>query len=708
MLHAGVLRSRQAHARITSVATGAAASMDDVAAVLTREELPGGFDDRVRHYGDAIAAVAAESEAAVEAALAALEYETEPLASVHDPRESVRDDAPLVHEAPEFGQPERHPRTVDNPGYVRNVDDYHSLEVGDVDAGLRAADHVHGASYRTPRTNHCNLDRHCCLAEWDGDTLRLTETVGSPTSAARKLEALFGDCEVEVSQPPHSGSSFGGRSLPKLTLEPVAAALARAAGRPVRLAFDREEEFTAAESRHATYVDVTAGATADGDLTTLAIDVVADTGAYPNGVGHIVLAAFEHRPLDVYRLDDYRYEGVSAFTNNLPAGEYRGIGVTQLTWALDSHLDELARRAGFDPVDFRRRNWVEEGDERPHTGAPVTSCGLRECLARGRETFEGLRTDPDDDAVVTGWGVGVGGQSTTPASKHNTDHTEARLVLSPEGSLVVETGSIDLGQGSETVLGQMAADRSGMPLEWVRVEGYAPGDDVDDKYGSVANRTTYLMGRAVTEAAADLGAAVRERAAAGWDVPAEDLLVADGRVAGPDGRSVPVADLLEEPLEATSRVETSAGPIGYGVHFAAVQVDTETGATDVTAYVAAQDVGFAINPSLVEGQLEGAVQHGIEFATLSAVELTNGVPANATLADYPVSSPHEMPDRLACEIVESNEASGPFGAKGVGTPSMPPVAPAVTNAIRDAVGQRFTEAPVRDEDVFLGLREGDR
>jgi CO/xanthine dehydrogenase Mo-binding subunit len=723
VLHAGVLRSQQPHARLTEVRTGEAAAMDDVAAVVAREDLPGGFDDRVRHYGDAVVAVAAETREAVEAALSAIEYDTEPLASVHDPRESVGADAPLIHDDPAFGQPERHPRRVENPAYEQNVADYHRRTVGDVEAGLQEADHVHEATYRTPRVNHCNLDRHCCLAEWEGDTLRLTETVGSPPSAERKLEALFDDCEVAVEHPPHAGSSFGGRSLPKLTLEPVAAKLARETGRPVRLAFDREEEFTAAESRHATYVELTAGATEEGDLTTLTVDVVADTGAYPNGVGHIVLSAFEHRPLDVYRLANYRYEGVASYTNNPPAGEYRGIGVTQLTWALDSHLDELARQAGFDPVAFRRDNWVAEGHERPHTGAPVTSCGLRECLERGRETFAELRSGQDDDhpthtdddhpthtddAVVTGWGVGVGGQSTTPASKHNVDHTEARVVLSPDGELVVRTGGIDVGQGAETALAQIAAEASGVPMERIRIEGYAHDDGVDDKYGSVANRTTYLMGRAVAEAAAELAGELCDRAAAELDAAAADLAVATGRVEGPDGRSVPAADLLEEPVETTSRVETDSGPIGYGVHFAEVQVDTGTGATDVTAYVAAQDVGFAINPTLVECQLEGAVEHGVEFATLSEVELTSGIPANANLADYPVSSPHEMPDRLACEIVESEEASGPFGAKGVGTPSMPPVAPAITNAIRDAVGERFTETPVRDEDVFLALRGEDR
>lgn len=717
-LVAGVVRSHRPHARVASVTTDAAAAVEGVAAVVTREELPGGFDDRVRHYGDVIAAVAGDSRDAVERACRAIEYDLDPLTAVHDPRESVREDAPVVQEDPSFGQPDRHPVSVDDPEYVRNVDDYHSLSVGDVEAGFEAADHVYEASYRTPRVTHCNLDRHCCLAEWDGDTLRLTETVGNRGHAEESLERLFGDCEVEVVQAPHSGSSFGGRSLSKLTLEPVAGTLARETDRPVRLAFDREDEFSAAESRHATYLDLKAGATDDGRLTALSVDAVADTGPYPNGVGHVVLSACRSRPLDLYRVDNYRFEGVSAFTNNPPAGEYRGIGVTQITWALESHLDELARRAGFDPMAFRRRNWVETGYERPHTGEPLTSCGLRECLDRGRETFDDLRADSTEssdsgdgsegkDPIRYGWGVGAGGQITTPAAGNNDDYAEARLVLSADGSLVAHTGAIDVGQGAKTVLAQLAAERTGMPVERVEVEGYDPDDGVADKYGSIANRTTYLIGGAVTDAADGLTERLRTRAADRFGESPDELTVSDGRVEAPDGRTVPVTDLVDDPLAVTGRAETDDAPVAYGVHFAEVAVDAETGAVDLRTYVAAQDVGYAINPTLVEGQLEGAVQHGVEFATLSELELSGGVPENASLADYPVSSPHEMPDRLACELIESNEESGPYGAKGVGTPSIPPVAPAITNAIRDAVGTRFTRAPVRDEDVFFALREDD-
>ena len=705
-LHAAVVRSRYPHARIVGVETAAAEALDGVVAVLTRPELPGGFDDRVRHYGDVVAAVAAETPDAAERAVEAISADLDPLTAVHDPHESVREGAPVVQSDPEFGQPDRHPVHASNPDYVQNVEDYHSLSVGDAETALADADHVHEAAYRTPRVTHCNLDGHCCLAEWHGETLRLTETIGNRGHAEATLERLFGDCEVEIEQPPHSGSSFGGRSLAKLTLEPVAGALARETNRPVRLAFDRESEFTAGDSRHVTHIDITAGATEDGRLSGLTVDVVADTGPYPNGVGHIVLSACRDRPLDLYRVENYSYEGVSAFTNNPPAGEYRGIGVTQITWALESHLDELARQAGFDSVAFRRQNWVEEGYERP-TAGPVSSCGLRECLERGQAAMNDLTVDAEDGRVV-GRGVAAGGQITTPAVGKNDDYAEARLTLSPDGTLSVQTGSIDVGQGSTTVLGQIAAEATGVPVERVRVAGYDPDDPVDDKYGSIANRTTYLIGGAITRAAENLAGVLGERAAQHFDVPADEVTVDGTGVQTSDGRDATVEAVLSEPLSATGRLDVTSAPIGYGVHFAAVAVDTETGAVDVQAYVAAQDVGFAINPTLVEGQLEGAVQHGIEFALLSELRAPGGIPENPSLAEYPVSSPAEMPAELRCEIIESNESSGPYGAKGVGTPSQPPVAPAITNAIRDAIGERFTEAPVRDEAVFFALQGGDR
>ncbi|MFC7113760.1 xanthine dehydrogenase family protein molybdopterin-binding subunit [Natronoarchaeum sp. GCM10025703] len=263
---------------------------------------------------------------------------------------------------------------------------------------------------------------------------------------------------------------------------------------------------------------------------------------------------------------------------------------------------------------------------------------------RGRETFERLSEDADEDRLY-GWGMASGAHSTTPASARNTDYTEAKLVLDAEGAMTAVVGAVELGQGAETALAQIAAERTGIPIERVTVRSKTHADDVDDKYGSIASRSTYLMGRAIAEAAEELTATLRERASDRLGVPMDELTVADGEIR--DGaEATELAELITEGVSATGRTETTRAPSSFGVHFAGVTIDPETGGVDLRTYVAAQDVGYAINPAMVEGQLHGAVQDGVEFATLSELQLDRGIPENPNLADYPVSSPHEMPAEL--------------------------------------------------------------
>lgn len=713
LLYGAVLRTTVPHATVRAVETDAAAAIEGVACVVGRNQLLGRFDDRVRHHGDVLAAVAATDRRTAVRALDSVRVDLDPLEGVFDPRESVRADAPRIHpNNPDLKQHRRHEFTVENDAYVRNLDDYHRYAHGDVERGFADAAVVHEAEYETPRVHHCNLQSHCCLAEWRGDTLHLVETVGNMEETREEVAAVLdvGTDRVVVEPPPTAGSSFGGRSLPKRTLEPVAATLAAETGRPVQLRFGRREEFTAAETRHATDVTVRMGLSAAGDITALSVDLVADTGAYPNGVGHIVLSNARDRPLDLYRIPNYRFEGVSAFTNNPVAGEYRGIGVTQMTAILESHLDELVRRAGLDPLTVRRRNFVDVGYTPPTRTTPIRSCGVLECLERGRERFETLRDgdddgdgDGDDPTVRRGWGVAAGTHTTGVGGR--IDHSEVDLRLTSSGRISALTGAVDLGQGAQTVLAQIVAEETGLPAERVDVRRVPTDDSLDDPLGSVASRTTYAIGAATADAAARLATELRRRAAARLDVDESAVDLADGVAHGPDG-SVPIEVVASDGLSVTGRSETTDAPPAYGVHFAEVAADVETGVVAVTTFVPAQDVGFAINPAAVEGQLEGAVAHGLEFALYAELRLEEGVPTNPTLADYSVVSTAEMPRRLEPVLVEAAEASGPYGAKGVGTPSLPPVAPAVLNALRDCLGVRFTSFPVTPEMVVEALREG--
>lgn len=712
MLYGAVVRSPRPHAKIVSVDTAGVELMPGVRCAVARSDLAGGFDDVVRHYGDIVAAVAATDRDTAVRAAAAIDYELEPLEAVFDPLEALRGDAPRVHK----GEPislrsyDPHPYTVENESYANlaNVDDYHSFEVGDVEAGFDDADVVLEGQYATPRVKQCNLDTHCCIAEWDGDGLTLIDPITSPDPARDGLAGFLGvDPEtVTIRTPPAVGSSFGGHSILKLSFEPVAASLARETGRPVKLWFDRDEEFVATDTRHPVQYTIAMGVTEAGDITALEIDAVTDTGAYPNGVGHIVLSNSEQRALDLYRIPNYRFEGVSAFTNNLVAGECRGIGSTQIAFALESHVDEVVRKAGLDPLDFRRRNFVDADTVPPTHGQRLGSCGIRECLDRGDKRFRQLRRRSyGGPQWRVGWGVATA-THTTGSSKGGPDRGEVRLTLADDGALRLETTAVDQGQGSDTVLAQIVSEVTGVPVERIAVERVPPGDLHGD-LGSIASRTTWRIGQAAEDAADRLRVELASRAADRFGVDPDAVELTDGHAAVPDGEAVPVADLLRSDeggrLVRLGSATSERRPPGYGAHFAEVAVDMETGAVEVLTYVAAQDVGYAINPELVEGQLEGAVLFGVEFALRSEIQLDDGIPLNANLADYPVITPMEMPRVLACEIIEAEEESGPYGAKGVGTPAVPPVAPALLNAVRDATGVRFTAPPADSEIILDGL-----
>ncbi|RQG94861.1 xanthine dehydrogenase family protein molybdopterin-binding subunit [Natrarchaeobius chitinivorans] len=715
VLYAAVLYSTRTHAEIDDVDLSPAMAIDGVECALARPDFMGKFDDRVRHYGDVIAAIAATGPETADRAVNAIDYDLTPLDAVHDAREAVDGDAPTVHPNNlDIAQHAQHDFTIENENYTKNIDDYHELTVGDPDRGFEEADHVVTGEYTTPRVSHCNLDTHCTIAEWDDDTLVLTETLASHGRSQREIAGFLEiDPErVKIKEPPSASSSFGGRSLRKLTVEPVAASLAREVDRPVRLQLDREREFVSTATRHQTQFTLETGITADGEITAMSVDVVTDTGAYPNGVGHVVLKNSRDRPLDVYRIPNYEYEGVAAFTNNVPGGEYRAIGSTQLTFALESHLDEVAARAGLDRITFRRKNLVEEGYVRPHTEVPIGSCGVDDCLERGLRRFEELERDETGDPRITrGWGVAVGAHPTTSGATSE-DSSEAILTLTADGTVTAHTGAVDQGQGIDTVIAQIVGHETGIPTSRVDVEPFSTTDRFADHLGSIASRSTYIIGAAVRDAAIALERELHDRAASALDVSADAIEIQDGVAASPNGEGIPVEQLLSptdgDELEVYGSASSTETPVSYGAHFAAVEVDVETGDVDVLTFVASQDVGHAINPKMIEGQLEGAIQHGIEFALYSELQLDRGMPKNANLADYPVISPKEMPEDVACEIVESNEQSGPYGAKGVGTPSMPPVAPAIMNALADATGNRFRDPPIDSETVYTELSSEDR
>lgn len=680
VLHAGLLGSDVPHAVISHFDARGASAIPGVEAVLSRADL--GLDDTVRHVGDVVAAVAAETPELVSAALAAIEVSYDRLAVVADPRAALESGAPLLE-----------------PGKDSNLAllvDFHS---GDIESALAAADVVYEAEYTTGRPTHCNLSPRLCFAR-AGDTLEIMSSVDAPHFARRELAHELGIPveQVSLSLPELMTSSFGGRSSINRHCEPIAARLAMAVpGRQVRLSYDPVQEFVAGTTRHAITAKLVAGATATGRLTALDIDLVADHGPYDSFVNRIVLSAGRDRPLDLWSIDHYRYRGRAVLTNNLMGGEMRGIGATQINYLLGAHMDELARKIGVDPLEFTLRNMADSARGRP-------SGGLEECLRQGAAAFGWGDPGAGPSRPGSGVGLGIGTHTTGLGTFHGPDSASAVVVL--EGDrVVVSTAAPDSGQGMSTVVAQIVAEELGVEVRSVEMLPIDTASAPADAGGSVASRGTYVVGSAVRHAALDL----REKAlqaAAGYLGSEPGDLVMDGAVIRRlDGSgSVPVSQ-LDVRLEGRAEAVMDKTPPTYGAYFAEVTVDQDSGAVSVLRLVAAIDVGFAVNPSQCRGQVEGAIAHGLEFALGAEVVVRGGFPENTSLVDYRVARASDMPE-IEVILVEGADADGPYGARGIGTPAITPVLPAVANAVRDAIGRHMRKVPMWPEEVAETLKQG--
>lgn len=663
LLHAAVLRSAVPHAEVEEIDVERAARGPGVAGVLTRREL--GLDSRVRQYGDVIAAVAASTAEQAHQALAAIDYRLRELPSVHDPAAAMSGGPVLYSEHPD------------------NVTCRMEVSYGTPAEVIAASEVRLDATYRSGRPTHCNLARHCCIAQASGDgAIEVLTSVDAPYFARSELAHALDLAEerVRIVLPELASSSFGGRSGISRLCEPIAARLALSLpGRPVRLEFEPEEEFVAGHTRHPVAIRVLAGATADGQLQALDVDVTADHGAFPNFVARIVLANCRDRPLDLYDLEHYRFRGRAVVTNNPDAGEMRGIGSTQISYALSCHMDELARLLGMDPLDFQRRNAVHSGQVLRATGRELGGVGLRECLERGAAAIgwhsRGTASTDLGDGRYRGVGLGVGTHTTGLGTFHGADVSNAVLRMDPGGTVDLMVAAPDSGQGSATIYAQIVAEEAGVPYEAVRSLPVDTATAPMDPWGSVASRGAFVVGAAVRDAARRL----RERLR--------------------DGSQPPIT------VEGTSVSPTN--PAGYGAYFAEVEVDSRTGEVRVVRVVAALDVGFVVNPQQCRGQIEGAVAMGVELALGSDLALQAGIPHNASFLDYRLASTLDVPT-VEVELIESHEPTGPYGLKGVGTPAMTPILPAICNAIRSATGYRVTDVPIFPETIWSAMAAGGR
>ena len=724
LLHARLVLSPYANARIVTVDAEAARAVPGVVGVYTAEDLPlvepnsgsrkRDFLARGRalYHGHPVAAVVAESAAAAEDGAALVDVEYDPQDAAVDFVAAMRPDAPIARgEKPVEASAEAQMHATTSGGEEEpaeeqppNVATTLHFHRGDVEAGFREADVVVEKTYRTAMVHQGYLEPQVTVAAIDplGGITVYTSTQALFYTRAEICAALgLPNNKVKVVGMT-IGGGFGGKFM---LLEALCAALAVKTGRAVRLEYTRMDDFLAANPAPPSEWALKLGAKKDGSITALQARVVFDTGAYsgsPIQIGSILLGAS-------YRFPNLEIRGYEVLTNKTPAGAYRAPGAVQAAFAMESTIDLLANELGMDSFELRRHNAVKEGDLRPNN-QPWPRIGLHECLDQAEAHWQRLRGQRQSEGnVKIGVGMAVGGwpggiEPATAICRLNTD-----------GTFSVVLGAIDLS-GTDTSFKQIAAESLGLPTEAVEI---VHGDTDNAPYagGTGGSKITYTVGLAIQRAAEDARAQLLAIASQQLEAGINDLEIVDGivRVKGVPERQVPIKGIAAasmsfggkyEPVYGRgSSAQTHQSP-GFAVHIARVAIDVDTGKTKVLDYVAVQDVGFAINPAEVEGQIVGGVLQGIGWALYERMAYdATGQIITASFNDYAIPSAGHAPT-ITPVLVEVPSAHGPFGAKGIGEPPVIPAPGAVANAVADALGTRLTEIPFTTQAIAGALHGG--
>ena len=714
MLIGKVVRSPHPHARIVSIDTSAAESLPGVHAVLTPFDVPGGrlapdlpiLDTVVRYVGDEVAAVAADDEDLAEYAASLMKISYEPLPFVTTPREAMEPGAARVH--PEGNLVGGEPI---------------ALTRGNVEEGFEQADRIFSMSYSTPSHSPAPLEPRAAVAMWEGERLTVWKTTRGVHADRMSLASALGvERNVVRVIGATLGAGYGGKDESRLSV--ITAELARRAGKPVKIEATREEEFLAGRKRHSTETTVKVGVKKDGTVTAVHATTLMDTGAYlASGPGVVRRAG--QGALYLYHCANVRYDGYLVYTNQPSAGSYRALGAPQGHFALEVTMNHIADELGIDPLEFRLRNHVGiEGqpgervtpaneiiDTQPvEGGIPFSSNGLRECLEKGAEAFgwQDRHTERSQSVrhLKTGSGMcmfiyrgGPGGRSS------------ARLRLNSDGSVQLIAGLMDVGEGSTTVIAQIAAEAVGVSYDDVRVT-FGDTNDTPEAPITAGSTATFSTGSATIQAAGELKAKILSLVATHLDDDVSRLDIVDGSIVSEDGNvQLPLADVTALAGEETLEVEASVMPgskdyivNSFGAHFAEVEVDTETGSVRVLRYVAAHDSGRILNPQLAANQVEGGVSQMLGF-TLSEEMLTDpqsGVTLNGSFLEHKSPTVQEYPP-IQVVFADVVDPIGPFGAKALGEPPSIGAAPAIVNAIYDAVGVRITDLPATPDKILNAL-----
>jgi putative selenate reductase molybdopterin-binding subunit len=730
-LHLALLTSPHAHARIRSIDTSRAQALEGVALVLDHTNTPEKryttagqgypepspydtrmFNPKVRYVGDRVAVVAADTLAIARRALTLIDVDYEVLEPVLSIDEALAEGAPLVHDepCPDAWDPEH------------NVAAYSEAIAGDVEAGMAASDVTVEVTIETHYAQHTPIETHVIASHLDEhDRLVLVTSTQVPFHA-RRIVAYLLDIPVHRIRviKPRIGGGFGAKQ--EILLEDLAALTTLRTGRPARMAITRPQEFVSSRTRHPMRIRMALGATDDGTLRAIDMEVHSNTGAY--GTHSLtVLSNAGSKTLPLYNLaPDVRFVGKALYTNLPVCGAYRGYGATQGQYAMEVAIDRLADELGMDALELRRRNHIREGGTSPifkelgegreGVEQTITSCELPACIEIGADrigwaTKRGRRHR--DGSWVHGVGMSIHMQgSGIPLI----DMAAASLKLNDDGSVNLTVGATDLGTGSDTILAQVAAEVLGLPLTKV-VATSSDTDLTPFDTGAYASSTTYVSGEAVRRAAEDVRRQLLAAAAEMLDVEPGEPTLGDQRVATSDGRSVTVEKIAlralyganQHQIAATASAVPEVSPPPFLASFAEVAVDLDTGRIRLVDYVAAADCGTAINPRLAEGQVEGALANGIGYALMEDLAIdARGRARGSDFGRYKIPSSCDMPP-LQVVLVDSYDPTGPMGAKSIAEIGINAPIPTIANAVHDATGVWLTRTPFTAERVWRALQD---
>ncbi|WP_078198064.1 xanthine dehydrogenase family protein molybdopterin-binding subunit [Cupriavidus necator] len=720
LLFGKMKRCNVAHARIRRIDTSRALALPGVKAVLTHENVPRVLhagsphprsasvtcdqyilDDKVRYWGEGVAAVAAISEEIAERAIELIEVEYETLPAVFTTEDAERSDAPCIHDREPGGN------LVLPPVIIKR---------GDVEAGFAEADFILEGIYEGGRPTPAYMEPNVCTTSWDGNG-NLTVWISTQTAfmvrgiMAEVLGLPLHKVRVLVD---HMGGGFGAKQ-DLFQHEFLCALLARETRRPVRMEYTREETFLGGRTRHPARIWLRQGFRNDGTITARQARVVFNSGAYGShgpGVTNVGTAAM----VSLYRCDNVLLEGRCVYTNSPIAGAFRGYGVVQTYYALDVQMDEAAEHLGLDPAELKLKNAVREGDIAP-SNHPLIGHGLEACIEKGMELVDwpALRRRPRDTSgpIRTGWGLGceMHGSSAYPGIK---EQGNAIIKMNEDGTVVLLTGAAGLGTGAHTALAQIVAEELTLPFEAVSVV-HGDTDVVPWDIGAFASHTTYMVGKAAQMAAGEIKRQLFDRAAKLMECEPEALTLTAGVIAvrDRDGPTLTVREAVmpRKGIPAAQLVGTATyhptKSYSFAAHFVEVAVDTETGFITVQQVVPVHDVGKVIHPVAAAGQIEGGIQQGIGHTLYEdyQIDMRTGRSLNANFVDYKMPLAMDMPPIHTVILEAAPDPGGPFGAKGVGEDPIVAIGPAIANAVFDAIGVRFRHYPIKPEQVLQALAE---